>query len=86
MRLNRLIGEVSGAFADLGTFLPLIVVGAELAFSRRLFEARLDCLPAILATAVVRVAVNVAVGPAAGLAVEIARAAVAKVFGRARPQ
>ncbi|MBI2586180.1 MAG: sulfate transporter, partial [Rhodospirillales bacterium] len=25
MRLNRLIGEISGAFADLGTFLPLVV-------------------------------------------------------------
>lgn len=37
MQLNRLIGEVSGAFADLGTFLPLVIGGADLAFSRRLF-------------------------------------------------
>ncbi|HEX9569422.1 MAG TPA: putative sulfate/molybdate transporter [Rhodospirillales bacterium] len=64
----------------------LVVGGADLAFSRRLFEARLDCLPAILATAVACVTVNVAVGLAAGLAVEVARGVIARAFGRTRPQ
>ena len=56
----------------------LVVGGADLAFSRRLFEARLDCLPAILATALACVTVNVAV--------EVARGAITRAFGRARPQ
>ena len=64
----------------------LVVGGADLAFSRRLFEARPDCMPAILATAVASVAVNVAVGLAAGLAVELARAAIAWAFRWTRPR
>lgn len=57
----------------------LAVAGADLAFSKRLFDARANCWPAIGVTAVVAFALNPAWALAAGLAVEFGRRAVARM-------
>lgn len=51
----------------------LILVGSELALSRRLLEVRTDCRPAIAAAAVATFALNPALGIAAGWITEWAR-------------
>lgn len=48
----------------------LVLAGGELAISKRLFDSRPDCLVVILATGLMCVTVNVAVGLVAGLALE----------------
>jgi SulP family sulfate permease len=56
----------------------LVVAGAELALSKRLLEARADCLIVILATGLGCVVMNVAVGLIAGLFLEWLRALVVR--------
>lgn len=68
----RLLGAIPpGALGAL-----LLLAGGDLAFSRRLLEARPDCRPAIAAAAVAAFAINPAVGLAAGWAAEWARSAL----------
>lgn len=54
----------------------LVIAGADLAVSKRLFDGRLSCLAVILLTAAVSIFVNVAVGLVAGLVAEAIRSAV----------
>lgn len=56
----------------------LIVAGADLALSPRMFDARPDCRPAIAATALLTVAVNPAIGLLAGWSIEGLRGAIAR--------
>lgn len=58
--------------AAVGAFLA--VAGADLAISRRVFDARPSCWPVIGVTALATVAVNPAVGLLAGFAAELVRA------------
>lgn len=51
----------------------LAIAGVDLALSRRLFDARLDCWPVIGATAALTAFVNPAVALAAGIAMEAGR-------------
>jgi MFS superfamily sulfate permease-like transporter len=51
----------------------LLVAGADLALSKRLFDARADCWPTIGAAALATALLNPAFGLAAGWAVELAR-------------
>jgi predicted benzoate:H+ symporter BenE len=55
----------------------LVVAGVDLALSKRLFDARADCWPAILGTALATILFQPAVGLLAGLAVEFLRKQVA---------
>lgn len=57
----------------------LAVAGADLAFSKRLFDARPDCWPAIGVTAAVAFALNPAWALAAGLVLELGRGAIARL-------
>lgn len=59
----------------------LVVAGADLAFSRRLFATRPDCWPVIGITAAVAVVLNPAWALAAGLGLEVVRSAVARMRG-----
>lgn len=61
----------------------LIIAGADLALSRRLFDARPNCWPAIAATAAATLALNPAVGLALGIAIEAGRGALARRRGAA---
>lgn len=54
----------------------LVVAGADMAISRRLLDARTDCLVVILATGLTCVAAGVAAGLIAGLAIEWLRSYV----------
>jgi MFS superfamily sulfate permease-like transporter len=54
----------------------LLVAGADLALSKRLFDARPDCRPAIGAAAAATVLLNPAAGLAAGWGVEVVRGTV----------
>ncbi|MDX5364205.1 MAG: putative sulfate/molybdate transporter [Pseudazoarcus pumilus] len=56
----------------------LVVAGADLAFSKRLFATRPDCWPVIGVTAMVALALNPAWALAAGLAMESARSLAAR--------
>jgi MFS superfamily sulfate permease-like transporter len=58
--------------AAVGAFLA--VAGADLAISRRVFDARPSCWPVIAAAALVTIAVNPAVGLLVGFAAEMVRA------------
>jgi len=49
----------------------LILAGADLAISRRLFDSKPSCLPVIIVTALVTVAANAAIGLIAGWIAEI---------------
>ena len=60
----------------------LLVAGSDLALSRRLFDARPDCWPAIGVTAVLTVMVNPAAGLAVGWAIEAGRSAAKRIAGR----
>jgi MFS superfamily sulfate permease-like transporter len=60
----------------------LLVAGTDLAVSKRLFDARLNCWPAIAIAAGAAAFVNPAVGLAAGWAVEFVRSGVARAFRR----
>ncbi len=64
----------------------LLVAGTDLAASKRLFDARPDCWPAIGITAAATLLVNPAVGLACGWVVEVDRSAAAAAIrgGRAR--
>jgi MFS superfamily sulfate permease-like transporter len=66
--------------AAVGAFLA--VAGADLAISRRVFDARPSCWPVIAAAALVTVAVNPAVGLLVGFAAEMLRARVMAHFAR----
>lgn len=74
---------ILGLIPLVGVGALLAVAGADLALSRRLFDARADCWPTIGTTAAVTLLVNPAVGLAAGWAIELGRSA-AKRFLRAR--
>lgn len=56
----------------------LIVAGSDLASSKRLFDARPSCWPVIAVTALATVALNPAIGLAAGWGAELIRAAVVR--------
>lgn len=58
----------------------LLVVGMDLAMSKRLFDARPHCWPAIGIAAGATALLNPSVGLAAGWAVELARASVVRAF------
>lgn len=60
----------------------LLVAGTDLAMSKRLFDARPACWPAIGIAAWATAFVNPAVGLAAGWAVEFVRTVVARAFRR----
>jgi MFS superfamily sulfate permease-like transporter len=60
----------------------LLVAGTDLATSKRMFDARLNCWPAIAIAAGATAFVNPAVGLAAGWAVEFGRSGVARAFRR----
>jgi MFS superfamily sulfate permease-like transporter len=62
----------------------LLVAGAELAVSKRLFDARPNCWPAIAVAAGATVLLNPALGLAAGWCVELLRGAVARHSASAR--
>ncbi|MBD0274069.1 MAG: benzoate/H(+) symporter BenE family transporter [Acetobacteraceae bacterium] len=74
------LGSASGAAAVFAAIPAsavgalLLVAGTDLAMSKRLFDARLNCWPAIVIAAGVTAPVNPAVGLAAGWAVELVRA------------
>jgi len=79
----------AGAAADLFGLIPmpavgalLLIAGADLAISKRLFDARLDCWPAIGVTAALTVLVNPAVALACGWAIETGRGPVARAIRR----
>ncbi|UOM35740.1 putative sulfate/molybdate transporter [Acuticoccus sp. I52.16.1] len=63
----------------------LFYAGAELAFSRRLFEARPDCRPVIAVTAGASLVLGPAVALLAGLAAEAARSHLARDRRRTGP-
>jgi MFS superfamily sulfate permease-like transporter len=60
----------------------LLVAGSDLALSRRLFDARPDCWPAIGVAAALTVMVNPASGLAAGWTIEAGRSAAARLSGQ----
>jgi MFS superfamily sulfate permease-like transporter len=83
----------SGWVGALFAFVPpaavgalLLVAGTDLAASKRLFDARPDCWPAIGITAAATLLVNPAVGLVCGWVVEVGRSAAAAAIrgGRAR--
>ena len=80
-----------GTFALLAALPPgvvgalLLVAGGDLATSRRLFDARVDCWPAIGLTAGLTVLVNPAAGLAAGWTIETGRS-MARRGWKARQQ
>ncbi len=63
----------------------LLVAGTDLAMSKRLFDARPHCWPAIGIAAGATTFVNPAVGLAAGWAVELGRAVAGRLARRAPP-
>jgi MFS superfamily sulfate permease-like transporter len=63
----------------------LLVAGADLAMSKRLFDARPACWPAIVATAATTALLNPAIGLAAGWAVEIGRGMAGRLTRKAMP-
>ncbi|MCO6416146.1 putative sulfate/molybdate transporter [Siccirubricoccus sp. KC 17139] len=60
----------------------LLVAGSDLALSRRLFDARPDCWPAIGVAAALTVLVNPAAGLAAGCTIEAGRSAAKRLLSR----
>ncbi len=66
--------------AAVGAF--LVLAGAELAISRRLFDARPDCWPAIGLTALATLLVDAAVGLAVGCTIEFGRSLARDFFNR----
>ncbi len=62
----------------------LVLAGAELAISKRLFDARPDCWPAIGLTALATLVFDAAVGLAVGCAIEFGRSFARDVFNRRR--
>lgn len=62
----------------------LLVAGTDLAMSKRLFDARPNCWPAIGIAAAGTALLNPAVGLAAGWGVELVRGAVARFVNPAR--
>jgi predicted benzoate:H+ symporter BenE len=63
----------------------LLVAGADLALSKRLFDARPHCWPAIGIAAAVTALLNPALGLAAGWAVELGRTLAARLARRGAP-
>lgn len=81
----------SEAALDLLAMIPLAAVGAflvlagvELAVSKRLFDARPDCWPAIGLTALATLTVDAAVGLAVGCTIEFGRSLARDIFRRGR--
>jgi MFS superfamily sulfate permease-like transporter len=81
----------AGSAASLFAAIPLSAVGAlllmagsDLAMSKRLFDARPACWPAISIAAGATALLNPAVGLAAGWGVELMRGAVSRLVGPAR--
>lgn len=68
--------------AAVGAF--LVLAGAELAISRRLFDARPDCWPAIALTALGTLVFDAAVGLAVGCTIEFGRSLARGFFRRHR--
>jgi MFS superfamily sulfate permease-like transporter len=68
--------------AAVGAFLA--VAGADLAISRRVFDARPSCWPVIAAAALATLLLNPAVGLLAGFLAELLRARVVAFFLRRR--
>ncbi len=66
--------------AAVGAF--LVLAGAELAISKRLFDARPDCWPAIGLTALATLLVDAAVGLAVGCTIEFGRSLARDFFNR----
>lgn len=62
----------------------LVIAGADLAFSKRLFETRPDCWPVVAITAAVAFAFNPAWALLAGLGMEVLRSRVARMRGELR--
>ena len=62
----------------------LVLAGAELAISKRLFDARPDCWPAIGLTALATLVFDAAIGLAVGCAIEFGRSFARDVFNRRR--
>jgi MFS superfamily sulfate permease-like transporter len=62
----------------------LMLAGADLAISKRLFDARPDCWPAIALTALGTVVVDAAVGLAIGCTIEFGRRFARDLFDRWR--
>ena len=60
----------------------LIIAGADLALSRRLFDGRPSCWPVIGITALLTVVANPAVGLAGGWLAELCRAAIVRTIAR----
>jgi MFS superfamily sulfate permease-like transporter len=63
----------------------LLVAGADLALSKRLFDARPACWPVIAATATAPALLNPAIGLAAGWVVEIGRGMAGRLAQKAMP-
>jgi predicted benzoate:H+ symporter BenE len=83
----------AGTALDLLALIPLPAVGAllviaaaDLAFSKRLFDARPVCWPAIAGTALGTVLLNAAVGLAVGCLIELARHALREAPWRRQRQ
>jgi predicted benzoate:H+ symporter BenE len=60
----------------------LVLAAVDLAMSKRLFDARADCWPAIAATALGTLVFDAAVGLAAGCIMELGRGLARDLFGR----
>jgi MFS superfamily sulfate permease-like transporter len=60
----------------------LIIAGADLALSRRLFDGRPSCWPVIGVTALLTVVANPGVGLAGGWLAEFCRAAIVRTIAR----
>ncbi|MBX6744161.1 MAG: putative sulfate/molybdate transporter [Acetobacteraceae bacterium] len=82
------LGFAEGAAALFAAIPPgavgalLLVAGSDLALSRRLFDARPDCWPAIGVAAALTVVVNPAAGLAAAWAIEAGRSAAKRLLSR----
>jgi MFS superfamily sulfate permease-like transporter len=64
----------------------LLLAGTDLAMSKRLFDARLDCWPAIGIAAAATALLNPAIGLAAGWTIELGRSAFKRLRSPARDQ
>jgi MFS superfamily sulfate permease-like transporter len=64
----------------------LILAGADLAISRRLFDSKPSCLPVIIVTALVTVVANPALGLIVGWIAEFIRAAIVRRLIPERPK
>jgi MFS superfamily sulfate permease-like transporter len=76
-------GSAASLFAAIPTSAVgalLLVAGTDLALSKRLFDARPHCWPAIGIAAAATALMNPALGLAAGWAAELARTIVARAF------